>query len=69
MASTAVSSTNKVKQATNNGTTNGTPITEEELKQKETPITVDDIFRLQKSTDGMNAKKRSNTFVHRTSYL
>ncbi|CAF0901155.1 unnamed protein product [Adineta ricciae] len=68
MASTAVSSTNKAKQATNNATTDGTPITEEELKQKGTPITVDDIFRLQKSTNGYLTETDDNVykidFVH-----
>jgi hypothetical protein len=34
--------------------TNETPITEEELKKKETPITVNDVLRLRKSTTGMN---------------
>lgn len=32
---------------------NETPITEEELKKKETPITVSDVLRLNKSTNGI----------------
>ncbi len=60
MATTAVSSKANPKQSRNSQTsttdTNDTPITEEELKKKETPITVSDVLRLTKPTKGIYQK-------------
>jgi hypothetical protein len=57
MASPAVPSKANPKQSTNDQTIattmNDTPITEEELKKKGTRITINDVLRLNKSTDGM----------------
>jgi len=51
MATTAVSSKANPKKSTNSQTSmNDTPITEEELKTKETPINVNDVLRLRKPT-------------------
>ena len=54
MATTAVSSSKgDQKQSKNNQTSannlNDTPITEEELKKKDTPVTVNDVLRLKKT--------------------
>ena len=58
MATTAVSSNTNPKQSTNSQTSsNDTPITEEELKKKETPINASDVLRLKKPTKGINKKK------------
>ena len=60
MASSAVSTKTNPKKTSNGQTsanaTNDTPITEEELKKKETPITTSDVLRLRKSTNGINEK-------------
>ncbi|CAF0891134.1 unnamed protein product [Rotaria sp. Silwood1] len=73
MASTLVSSkSNSKNSSTNNTTTNGnsneTPITEEELKKKETPITINDVLRLRKSTNSYLTETDDNVykidFVH-----
>jgi len=57
MASPAVPSKANRKQSTNDQTIattmNDTPITEEELKKKGTRISIDDVLRLNKSTDGI----------------
>jgi len=53
MASTAVSSKTNPKQSKNSNDMNDIPITEEELKNKETPINVNDVLRLKKSTKGI----------------
>jgi hypothetical protein len=57
MASPAVPSKANQKQSTNDQTIattmNDTPITEEELKKKGTRITINDVLRLNKSTDGI----------------
>jgi hypothetical protein len=59
MASTAVSSKGNPKQSTNSQTpSNDTPITEEELMKKETPINVNDVLRLRKPTKGRNQEVR-----------
>jgi hypothetical protein len=51
MASTLIASKSNSEKSTNRDTTeNETPITEEELKKKETPITINDVLRLRKST-------------------
>lgn len=57
MASPAVSSKTNSKKSSNSSTTTNastvdTPITEEELKKKETAITVNDVLRLRKPTTG-----------------
>ncbi|CAF0978388.1 unnamed protein product [Rotaria sp. Silwood1] len=73
MASTLVSSkSNSKNSSTNNTTTSGnsneTPITEEELKKKETPITINDVLRLRKSTNSYLTETDDNVykidFVH-----
>ncbi len=57
MASTAVSSKTNPKQSKNSQAStndmNDIPITEEELKNKETPINVSDVLRLKKATKGI----------------
>ncbi|CAF0959036.1 unnamed protein product [Rotaria sordida] len=73
MASTLISSkSNSKKSSTNNTATsdnsNETPITEEELKKKETPITINDVLRLRKATNGYLTDTDDNVykidFVH-----
>ncbi len=60
MATTTVPSKANPKQSTNSQTpktdSNDTPITEEELKKKETPININDVLRLRKSTKGIYQK-------------
>lgn len=60
MATKAVSSKANQKKSTNSqiSTTdmNDTPITEDELMKKETPINVNDVLRLKKSTKGILKK-------------
>jgi hypothetical protein len=60
MASPAVSTkTNPKKPSagqTSANATNDTPITEEELKKKDSPITTSDVLRLRKPTNGINEK-------------
>ena len=56
MTSTLITSkTNSGKSANSDTTTgensNQTPITEEELLEKETPITINDVLRLRKATN------------------
>jgi len=56
MASTLISSKSNSEKSSNNDTTanmnsNKTPITEEELKKKETPITINEVLRLKKPTN------------------
>jgi hypothetical protein len=48
MASTVITSKSNSGKSSNNDT----PITEEELKKKETPITINDVLRLRKPTNG-----------------
>ena len=64
MASTLVSSkSNSGKSSSGAGATsnsNDTPITEEELKKKETAITVNDVLRLRKSTIGKRLEEHSH---------
>ncbi|CAF4453490.1 unnamed protein product [Adineta steineri] len=43
--------------------TNDTPITEEELKKKETPITISDVLRLKKATNGKNNSIKNSTIL------
>lgn len=56
MATTAVPSKSNTKKSNNSqiSTTdmNDTPITEEELLKKETPININDVLRLKKPTKG-----------------
>jgi len=60
MATTTVPSKANPKQSANSQTpktdSNDTPITEEELKKKETPININDVLRLRKSTKGIYQK-------------
>jgi hypothetical protein len=56
MTSTLISSKSNSGKAANNSTTangnsNETPITEEELKKKETAITINDVLRLRNATN------------------
>ncbi len=55
MASPAVSTKTNPKKPSANAT-NDTPITEEELKKKDSPITTSDVLRLRKPTNGINEK-------------
>ncbi|UJR28062.1 hypothetical protein I4U23_009318 [Adineta vaga] len=68
MASTVVPSTTKTKQSAENQSSDDTPITEEELKKKETPITINDVLRLKKSTNDYLTATDENVykidFVH-----
>ncbi|CAF1018053.1 unnamed protein product [Adineta steineri] len=69
MASTLISSkTNSGKSSSNSITSNETPITEEELKKKETPITISDILKLRKATNNYLTETDRNVykidFVH-----
>lgn len=75
MASPAVSSKTNSKKSANNSTTTttnasavDTPITEEELRKKETPITVNDVLRLRKATTSYLTETDENIykidFVH-----
>lgn len=51
MASTVITSkSNSGRSSNSDMTTSDIPITEEELKKKETPITINDVLRLKKST-------------------
>lgn len=67
MASTLISPKSNSKKSTSsnsssNGNSNETPITEEELQRKETPITAGDVLRLRKVTHGKidNNRKDKN---------
>ncbi|CAF0836178.1 unnamed protein product [Adineta steineri] len=69
---TIVSPTTKPAKPKNeqaaSATTNDTPITEEELKKKETPITISDVLRLKKATNEYLTETDENVykidFVH-----
>jgi hypothetical protein len=62
MASPVVSTKANPKQSKTGQTSataiNDTPITEEELKKKETPINSSDVLRLRKPTNGINEKMK-----------
>jgi len=56
MTSTLITSKSNSGKSANSDTTTGessnqTPITEEELQEKETPITINDVLRLRKATN------------------
>lgn len=57
MATTVASSKSDAKKSTNSPAAtsdkNDTPITEEELKKKDAPISVNDVLRLKKPTESM----------------
>jgi len=68
MASTLISSKSNSGKSTANINSNETPITEEELKKKEAPITANDVLRLRKSTNSYLTETDENVykidFVH-----
>ena len=65
MASTLISSKSNSGRSTSNVNTNESPITEEELKKKETPITINDVLRLKKSTNSKeNLTKKNQVYIY-----
>jgi hypothetical protein len=70
MASTLISSKSNSGRSTSNANSNESPITEEELKKKETPITINDVLRLRKSTNSKTIdKQNSRLFLFFIGYL
>lgn len=67
MATTTVPPKSNSKQTTNNQTANSDkndrPMTEEELKKKDTPINVNDVLQLKKPTKGNHQKESMRIYV------
>jgi hypothetical protein len=65
MTSTLITSKTNSGKSANSETTTGdqTPITEEELHEKETPITINDVLRLRKATNSKRKKKKKYSFI------